>query len=101
MPPYGGNQGVPGSAGIPSYGQTQNGPAGYAQSPATPQNPGPRGFAPQGGYQGAYNQQGYGNMQMPGSAGGYGAENNAVSGWGQQRGGPNSASGGPANYGPY
>ena len=107
MPSYGGNQGVPGSAGIPGYAQPQGGPnsagpmSSYSQTPTTPQSSAGRGFPPQGGFQGGYNAQGYGNIGMPGSAGAYGQDQNSTGGWGQQRGGPNNGAGAATNYGHF
>lgn len=74
------------------------------QSPAGPSPGGRGGWAgPQGGYGApSMTPQGYGNMQMPGSAGGYGrGDQSSNGGWGPPSAGayPNN---GPNNqYGGY
>jgi hypothetical protein len=76
--------------------------AGYPthQSPVPGPSPGGRGYAQnQGGFPSAgFAPQGYPNMQMPVSAGGYGQEQNSA-GWGQPQGGAGYPRNPPHNAG--
>ena len=72
-------------------------PMGYShhQQSAGPSPGGRGGWNQQGGFPSAgLPPQGYSNMQMPGSAGGYGHDQGSAGGWNQQ---PQSAGGYPRN----
>jgi len=80
--------------------------AGYPPNHQSPlgMSPGGRGWDLQNGFGGpGMAPQGYGNMQMPGSAGGYGRgnQNPSPAGWGQQGTGNYQNNPGNNGYGGY
>lgn len=98
FPQYGGGPGAMTPQGAPHSSNSANSMSAYPpnhQSPMGGPSPGGRNWnQPQGGFGGpGMTPQGYGNVQMPASAGGYGrGDQNSSGGWG-----PQSAGGFPSN----